>query len=217
MKKILLLLAMALSVSLSAHAFPEENSSQEASSKNESTGGDEYSKWVITGGLAYGIIPSPKVEGVYSRPWSFGATIGANYNFTKSFYVGARIGYNSVNSVMGMKLDVGSYKNINTTAHVITLPVETGYRWYFFKDKIALVPYLGIDMNCAVSTNIETKDGSEVEKESVKPANPFGVNCRVGARLSLWGLSVGFAYLFTFDKNYGDNVGVPEISISWGF
>lgn len=176
----------------------------------------EYDKLDFTATIAYGLVP--KTEGVSSsNNFTYAMTAGINYNISKSFYVGARIGYSLAHTNTSYSVGIGSYHNTTTDTHMLTLPVETGYKLYLVKDKVALIPYLGLDVNCGLKCKIEQKDNYSSEKKNAKIKDRFGVNGRIGVRFNLWGFDIGCAYLFPFNDTFGDNSGFPEISIAFGF
>lgn len=176
----------------------------------------DFSRWDFAFNIGYGFLPKPKEKGVTGTNFSYMFTFGANYNVTKLFYVGARIGYNFVNHNALLHKD-GEYLNLVTNNYMASIPVEAGYRFYLSDEKIALVPYAGVDFNYVVKCKQEVGLGSNKEKKTVKPENRFGANARVGLRLKLWGFDLGGSYVFTLDKNFGENDGYPEISIGFGF
>lgn len=173
---------------------------------------EDCSKWQFAMSLSYGFLP-----GKNGTNWTFSVSAGANYNITKTFYVGARIGYNSVNFMNQIHLDIAEYYNTEISSHMIYLPLEFGYRLVFIENKLGLYPYLGLDLNYVVKSTVEQGLGSNKEKSTINPDDRFGVNGRIGFRLSLWGFNLGCAYVFSMDENFGDNSGFPEISIGLGF
>lgn len=185
-----------------------------ADSKLEET---EYSKWKPIINFAYGFLPKPKGDDIKGSNFDFSFNMGANYSVTKSFYVGARIGYSMVDTRTSMHIPNLGYQQISVNNRVISMPLEIGYRLFLKEDDIALVPYAGIDVNCIVKCTMESGVGSHKEKETIDPDKRLGANGRIGLRLNLWILSLGCSYVFSFDENYGENKGFPEISFGAAF
>lgn len=176
---------------------------------------DKYSKWSFAMYLSYGFLP--KNKGVSSTNYTYAVTVGADYNITKNFYIGARIGYNSVNLFNLVLLDVADYYNTEVHNHMIYIPLELGYRFFIIKNNFWLTPYIGLDFNYVVKSTMEQGLGSNTEKISISPKNRMGLNGRVGVRLNIRGFNLGCAYVFSMDKNFGDNSGFPEVSIGTAF
>lgn len=177
----------------------------------------DFKKWNFGGFISYGFPPKPKMKGISSSSFTFAMALGANYNITESFYVGAKIGYSCANTNTLINLGVGDYQNTIINNDFICVPIETGYRLYLVPNKIALTPYGGIDLNYVVKCKIEQGVGSHKEKKTINPKDRFGLNGRIGVRLNLWTLNLGCAYIFSFDDNFGDNNGFPEISLGFDF
>lgn len=180
---------------------------------------NDYSspRWSYVLNVAYGFVPKPKGGDVSGSSFSFSMSVGANYYINNSLYVGARIGYGMSNINMSIHSGVAQYQNIINDTHMVILPVEVGYKLHLNEDKIMLTPYAGVDVNCVVKCTKESGLGSNKEKVSVDPPKRFGVNGRLGLRMNLYGFCLGGAYVFSFDDNYGDNSGFPEISIGFEF
>ncbi len=195
-------------------SVPIQNSSETLSDSQKT---NDYDKWNFVTSVSYGFPPKPEGEGISGSSFTLGMTAGANYNITKSFYVGARIGYNFANTNTLLRMGIGNYQNHIVDNSMIILPVELGYRLYFVKDKVALTPFAGLDVNYLVKCKAETGIGSNKEKKTIKPDERFGVNGRVGVKLNIYGFNLGASYVFSFDDNYGDNDGFPEISIGFEF
>lgn len=175
----------------------------------------DFYRWSFVGSIAYGILPKSKEECVSGSNFTLLFSLGANYNITKSFFVGARIGYNTVNTNTLLHSGVAEYYNVITNNHMIFMPLEIGYKFCLKDNEIALVPYAGTDINCIVKCTTETGVGTHKEKRTIDPDKRLGVNGRIGLRLSLYGFSVGGSYVLSFDDNYGENKGFPEISIGF--
>ena len=178
---------------------------------------NDYSKWGYVFNAAYGILPKPKGDGVSGSNYALSFSFGANYHFNKLFYVGARIGYSAVNTNTLMLLDVADYHKVISDNHMIFIPLEIGSKLYLTEDKVALVPYVGIDINCIVKSTMEEGIGTNKKKKSIDPDKRVGMNGRIGLRLNLWGWYLGGSYVFSFDDNYGKNDGFPEISLGFSF
>lgn len=177
-----------------------------------------YPKW--SGGInaAYGFPPTEYNKNdtrgsIYTLSFSF----HTNYHFNKLFYIGSGIGYNSFGTSTLISLGVANYKDISTSTDILFLPLEIGSNLYLIKDKVALVPYAGIDINYTVKSTKEEGLGTNKKKESVDLNKRLGANGRIGLRLNLWGVYLGGSYLFSFDDNYGENKGFPEISFGFLF
>lgn len=162
---------------------------------------NSYENWTASFAIGYGFIP--KAEGADGSSYTYTVNLGANYNITNSFYVGARIGYTGLFT---------SAARMNTKYHMISLPTEVGYRW-FLSESIALVPHAGLDFNCALKGTMELGTGSNKTKTKLDIDNRLGVNGRIGLKINIRGFTVGGSYILSLDKNFGDNDGYPEISI----
>lgn len=173
---------------------------------------DDFKKWNWAMSISYGFLP--KVEGTSGTNNALAMTVGANYNIDKSLYVGARIGYSSANTNISQMIGPGNYSHSETNSHFIALPIEVGYKLYLIQDKYFLAPYTGLDINFAVKCTTKQGTGSNKEGKSVNP-NKLGVNGRIGLRINIGEFCLGGAYVFSFDKNYGDNNGFPELSIGF--
>lgn len=182
----------------------EKNVEQQTivSENYNSTLSDRYDGWSESFSLGWGFIPKPK--GAKGTSLTYAINIGANYNITESFYVGARIGYTGLFTTYGL--------NNERTSHLISVPTEVGYRW-FLSDKIALVPYAGFDFNLVVKCKEKQKIGSKEIKRTIKPDNRLGVNGRIGLKINIKGYTVGVSYILSMDKNFGKNDGYPEIAV----
>ena len=194
------------------------NSSYNDNSRNVSnSSSSDFRRWDFAMSIGYGFIPTEDDPNVRGSSFTYDATIGANFNITKSFYVGARIGYglSNVNMLIG---GPGNYLGVTANNHLILIPIETGYKLHILPEKISLVPYAGIDMGFTVKSTIEQGIGTDTEKKDNEDADTFCARGRVGVRLGLWGFNIGGAYVFPFNKNvFGDNSGYPEVSIGFGF
>lgn len=190
----------------------QAEANQNVSSTNVSNKDNDFRKWNIAYSLSYGFLPKPKGEGVSGSSFSFAMTVGANYNFTKQLYAGARIGYYTTNFNTSIRYGIGNHTNVITDNHCIYLPVEAGYRIYLNKN-IAFVPYAGLDFSYIVKSKQEEGLGSNKTKKSVKPKDRFDTNGRIGMRISIWGIALGGAYVVPFGDNYGDCDGFFEVSL----
>lgn len=177
----------------------------------------KFSRWSFSTSIAYGILPKPKGDDVSGNSFTFSFSLGANYHITKSLFIGARLGYNSAYSNTLSHFGVAENYNIAIDNHMIFIPLEIGYRFYIMDNRIALAPYVGLDINCVVKSTIEEGLGSHKKKRSIDPDRRFGANGRIGLRLNLWGIDMGASYVFSFDDNFGENSGFPEISIGYTF
>lgn len=186
---------------------------------SQDTGEYASQKWSFGTGIAYGFLPKAKTEGASANSFAFSYSLSAKYNFTKSFYVGAGLGYSFVNSNMSVNTGIGQYMNLSSDTHFIFIPLEIGYRFYLIDNKVALTPYAGLDINYAVHCTAEEGVGKDKEKKSVDLDNRLGVKERIGLRLSLCslGLGIGGSYVFATDDNFGVDDGYPEVSVSFEF
>lgn len=178
---------------------------------------EDFRKWTFLGRIAYGVLPKPEGEGVSGTNYSLSFSFGAEYNINKSLYVGARIGYSSVNINTLTHMGGAEWQNTETSNHMITLPVEIGYKFHLVEEKVILTPYAGLDFNFVVKSSLEQGIGSDKDKKTIDPSDRFGANGRIGVRVGLWGFDLGCAYVFSFDDNYGEDAGFPEISLGFVF
>ena len=176
-----------------------------------------FPRWTGTASIAYGLIPKPKGSDVSGSSFAYSMSIGANYTVDNSLYIGARLGYGLTNTCLLMHLGVAQYESVTIENHMVVLPIEIGYNWPLIKDKFELIPYGGVDLNYCVKSTKKEGVGSNATKESYKPKDRLGVNGRIGLRLNLYGFYLGGSYVFSFDKNFGENDGYPEISIGMTF
>ncbi len=176
---------------------------------------DDYAKWRYGLRFTYGFLPKPEQEDVNGNAYIFTVSVGANYYFTKSIYAGARFGYANSQSISSMRID--GYQNFKQQSHAIILPLEVGYDYFLVEDKVSVVPYAGIDINCVVKSTMETGVGTDTEKESIDIDNNFSACGRVGLRFNLWGLELGGSFVLPFGDQYGEKKGFPEISLGGRF
>ena len=184
---------------------------------NENFNTQNFSRWSYGMSFGYGFMPTEDADDVSGHNFTYSMSFGANYNVNHSLYVGARLGYATSNINLMLHTDIAQHQNIITNNHYIILPIEVGYKLHLNEDKIMLIPFAGIDINYVVKSTTETGLGSNKKKESNDPDNRLGVNGRLGLKLSLFGFYIGGSYIFSFDDNYGQNNGYPEISIGFGF
>ena len=176
-----------------------------------------YPKWSGGTNAAYGFPPKYNKDDTRGSSSILSFSIHVNHHFGKSFYIGSGIGYSSFSNRILMHLGVADYKSTSTSNDMLFLPLEIGSNLYLIKDKVALVPYAGIDITYIVKSTKEEGLGTNKKKESVDLDKRMGVNGRIGLRLNLWGVYLGGSYLFSFDDNYGENNGFPEISFGFLF
>lgn len=200
--------------SLNSTVISHNDNANEEPNSNSS----DFDRWAFALDFGYGFIPKPDVPNTSGSSYTYSATAGANYYFTKYFFVGARVGYcNSQNSTT-IRMDVGDYQRITVNSHFIKLPIETGFKLPIWPNKISLSPYVGVDMHFLVKATCETGLGSNTEKEDIENGDTFQANGKAGIRLSLWGFNLGCAYVYPFQKKgFGDNSGFPEVSLGFGF
>ncbi len=213
---------MKLTIPSSPVAINRKDSIQTAVSNQQSTlygyseiyanKDDDLKKWNGAMSISYGFLP--KVEGTSGTNYALAMTVGANYNIDKSLYVGARIGYSSANTNISQMIEPGNYFHSEMNSHFIALPIEVGYKLHLIQDKYFLAPYAGLDINFAVKCTTKQGTGSNKEEKSVNP-NKLGANGRIGLRINIGSFCLGGAYVFSLDKNYGDNNGFPELSIGF--
>ena len=184
---------------------------------NDGSEWEDFRKWTFVGRIAYGILPKPEGEGVSGTNHSLSFSLGAEYNINKSLYVGARIGYSSVNINNLKHMGGAEWQNTETSNHMITLPIEVGYKFHLVEEKVMLTPYAGLDFNFAVKSTSEQGIGSDKDKKSIDPSDRFGANGHIGVRVGLWEFDLGCTYVFSFDDSYGEDDGFPEISLGFTF
>lgn len=179
---------------------------------------DSYEKWEPAFQIGFGFLPKPK--GYKGSYWTYEFTIGVNYNITESFYVGARIGYNSSNIYYYSSTYSLGFSSGNTRYHFITLPIEAGYSLSIIPKKLSLIPYIGLSPNYCVKAKLETGYGSSKVKKDLDCDGDIGIGAKIGARLNIFTFDIGFAYVFYLNDNQKAFFGkeaYPEISIGWGF
>ena len=194
--------------SQSLYAFISQNG---AESKETKTSSSDFERWNFAMSVALGIIPKPKGFDAYNSSFTYDFTFGANYNFTKSFYVGARIGYGSFTSLVG---GTPTYEN---QTHSILIPVELGAKLFVVPDNVALVPYAGLDFGFVVKSKATQGVGSNKTEIKVKGGDDVSARGRLGVRLKLWDFDLGGALVFPFSKKTYGEKGYPEVSLGFGF
>ena len=96
---------------------------------------------------------------------AFKITIGGNYHFTKSFYVGAQIGYNSYFYNKHFGREYGNM-TVDTDMHFIYLPLETGYKFMSNNGKWGIIPFAGLGLNIGLKGKTKIDYGKNNEEES---------------------------------------------------
>lgn len=166
----------------------------------------QESKFTPSFEIGYGFLSS-KGDGT---SYTYRAVLGANYHITDPLYVGAKIGYNS-STFCGS----GGGQSYTLTNHLITLPLEVGYR-LGNAEKFSLSPMAGIDLNYSVKSKMEIGG----HKSSYESDDKFTVDARVGLRLGIYGFQISGAYVFPLNDTHKDFFGTkayPEISIGFSF
>lgn len=195
-----------------AFASTGDNATNATQSDNTSEYGLRKGKWEPTLELTYQIGPEEKDDYGYSNSNSFMATLGVNYFFSNSFYVGARIGYKGNNVNMYIKTE---RKSRSTETHCIALPLELGFK---FGDKFTLNPNAGADLAYAVKVKTKEGAGSNEVSKDVKEYDKFGIIPYVGLRLSYACMGVGISYKFNVDKKTErEPSGLIAFSLCLGF
>lgn len=180
-----------------------------AQDENNSDNQEEtsYRKWAAAFSIGYGFLP--KEKGVKGTNWAYECWLGANYNITKSHYVGARIGYNSSN------YSANAY-GVSTESefHFVSLPIETGYELSIISDKFSIIPYGGFSFNYCVKG--KSKIGKTSNKLDVN--GEVGIDARLGARLSIYGFKIGAAYIIPVNDKQEEFFGEKAyFQVSIGF
>ena len=187
------------------------NGSNNGGNSEKKTNSSDFKRWNFVDAIAYGIVPKPDGVDVYTSSFNYDATIGFSYNVTKSFYVGARIGYGGTHVLIGGNL------NYEYNTHSILIPVELGAKLFLVPDKVALVPNAGLDFGFVVKKTASQGVGSNKKKIKVEGGDNVGARGRLGVRLSLWGFNLGAAMVFPFSKKIYGEKSYPELSLGFGF
>ncbi len=167
----------------------------------------------------------PKVDGAGGSSFSYAITLGANYYFMhhmSGLFAGARIGYQNAYRNIHMKLDRGSYEDLTSDAHFISVPINAGYTFATQNRMLAISPYVGLDVNFCVAAKSKYKQrlyGSSDELE-IKLKKKVGIDGRVGAELRIYGFNIGVSYVFPLNDNqkmyFGDD-SYAAINVGYGF
>lgn len=187
--------------------------------KEQANADADFKRWNPAFEIGYGFLK--KTEGSKgSTPFAYFATFGVNYNFTKSLYAGIRAGYNS-STCHGYYNEDGEIITTKDEYHLLSFPIEVGYKLEAIEDKVAFIPFAGMDFNIGLSGKSEVKEGTDKpQKEDIKIGGKVGVGLRAGVRMSLWGFIISGSYVLPLNKKqegfFGED-SYPEISIGWGF
>lgn len=186
------------------------NDSQSASLDNMSIGNSEehFQKWTVVGELGYGFIDDA---------FAYKATMGFTYSLTKSFYVGAQIGYNSFNYNKYLR----GYGTVESNAHFITLPLEVGYKLMTDNGKWGIIPFAGVGFNIGLKgKTIMNEHLDNRHGEDIKIGGKLGMEGRLGVRASIYIFNITGSYHLPLNSKqesfFGEDA-YPELSIGWGF
>lgn len=182
------------------------NSSYYRDNREARLNSSDFQRWDFVTSAAYGIIPKPEDININSASIDF--TFGFNYNFTKSFYGGARIGYGVTQVCLGERI------NLEHQTHTIDIPLEVGVKLFIAPDKVALVPNAGLDFGFVVKNKATQGTGSN-KKEVKQDGDNIAARGRLGVKLSLWGFNLGCALVIPFSKKTYGEKSYPEVSIGF--
>ena len=208
MKKSLLLTLFIFAVSFAQvdaqkklRSFDEEDSyAQTQTYKSRSSSSNYFNP---------GFIPAMEIGyGFIDDGYAYSITIGANYEFVKNLYAGARIGYNGVGYSF---YEYGI--SFNSNAHLLSIPFELGYT-IVTENKFGVVPFVGLGFNVGLGGKTEVND-YDVDLEV---GGKLCVDARAGLRLMLAGWTISGTYHFPLNEKQEEFFGVdayPEISIGW--
>lgn len=150
---------------------------------------------------------------------AFKFTIGGNYHFTKSFYVGAQIGYNGYfyNKYFGRE-----YGNmtVDTDMHFIYLPLETGYKFMSDNGKWGIIPFAGLGLNIGLKGKTKIDYGKNNEEENkLKIGGKLGFEGRIGVHISIYDFILTGSYHLPLNSKqeafFGEDA-YPELAIGFG-
>lgn len=151
--------------------------------------------------------------------FAYKITIGGNYHFTKSFYVGAQIGYNSfyMNDFTILK---PGYVDVETDMHFIYLPLETGYKFMSDNGKWGIIPFAGLGLNIGLKGKTKIDYGKNNEKENkLKIGGKLGFEGRIGVHISIYGFILTGSYHLPLNSKqeafFGEDA-YPELAIGFG-
>ncbi len=160
-----------------------------------------YPKWQPAFELGYGFINSDA--------FAYKATFGVSYSITKRFYTLAQIGYNSSNY---SAYDRSSNTTSSGEMHLVTLPIEVGYK--LTTDNWGIIPFAGLGLNVGVKG--ESKYGSF--SNDVKIGGKIGVEARAGLKVQLGGFIITGSYHLPLNSKqeafFGEDA-YPEIGIGF--
>lgn len=189
---------------------PSQTAVLQPQKKDNHSSYTDFEHWSPDFEIAYGFLKKP--QGIHGNSYSYSFTVGCDYYFTRSFFIGGRIGYNSSN----YNLRESNIQS-QTNSHFISLPIETGYKFHLYTDKVTLIPYTGIGLNYCVKAKLEQKIGSEKVKTDLKRGGDIAANARIGAKVQLWGFNIGCSYIMPLNKNQKNFFGKdPYWSVSIG-
>lgn len=156
----------------------------------------------------YGFLPSIEEGPNSTDGYTLAFTIGPTFNFTPSFYTAVQIGWMSKNEFAWIHIPGDNRKYTTSTEHIY-IPGEIGYRIAGF-----LVPHAGVDINYIVKKTLTEGYYGEEQKTKVKVDNNLFFNGRVGIRLTIKGIGLGYDYIFPLNDASG---GINAISLVFDF
>lgn len=167
--------------------------------------------WNIVDEFGYGFIGKNDFAGKF--------TIGGNYHFTKSFYVGAQIGYNSF-SMNDFTILKPGYVDVETDMHFIYLPLETGYKFMSDNGKLGIIPFAGLGLNIGLKGKTKIDYGKNNEEENkLKIGGKLGFEGRIGVHISIYGFILTGSYHLPLNSKqeafFGEDA-YPELAIGFG-
>ena len=164
-----------------------------------------FGKFGIGFEIGYGFLDNGGGSG---SAFAYSVTAGANYYFTDAFYAGARIGYNSSNLTV---------QGLESTAHILMIPIEAGYAFATKNQLLAVAPFAGFDFNIGLTGKTKIKNGGDYDMEI---GGKVGVAFDLGLRVRLWGWNLSGSYHIPLNdrqKGYFGEDGYFKVSLGFGF
>lgn len=165
---------------------------------NANEGEDMYSKWTFSCEIGFGFLD----PGDNSSASAFEATLGANYFFSH-LYCGARVGY----------LGADYFNRAGDTyVNYLAFPTEVGYA--FGNNKIALVPYGGLNFDLGLNGKYESKDEGT---RKINISGDLGVSLRLGLRVRIFAFNLSAAYTIPLNDDQKKINEEPYFAVSFAF
>lgn len=196
---------------------------ESAAPQTESQVTDDSSEgpgWGAAFEIRYGFLKA--MEGVKENSFAYAFSFSFPYWFQEKntgLFASGGIGYDSA-YYHAFVSERGYYSSATFSAHFIEIPLKGGYAFTDKAKKLALVPYLGLDLGFLIKGELEVKEtGKDKIKEKIK-SGKFSPIFRLGLMTRLWGFNIGgyFAFPLTDDSKsfYGED-GHLGINIGFGF